>query len=334
MAPRQRFEAPTDTGEQRECARGSWCSASTRDTEGNWHPAHTYQAFCGTDQTLITASAEALPKAYERLAAQIGTPARRGSPVRVPPGSRVLLNGDIDALIRLMYPVIGGWAGRVRAVPGLNLARPGHPYGSPEAVTADCKVLTLHTVPMLALAPGPMYRTWTWRAGSGMPPDLEAEIADLEILHIGDGWVRAITDLDGTAAGHDLLGLHRAAVRLLGETPAPVKLLDGIPCRSCEAMSALAVLEQPPPDPEQPPPPYVRCVECRDEMNPAEYREWTRQYAAWVGGSGILTCRRCELGLCGGDPSACSWASCTCRHQGRARAALLDNPGGNQYHPP
>jgi hypothetical protein len=183
------------------------------------------------DQALITASAEALPKAYERLGNQIGTPARRGRAVRVPPGSRMLLNGDIDALIRLMYPILGGWAARVRAVPGLSLARHGHPPGSLEAVAADCRVLFLHTVPMLALADGPMARTWTWRAGTPMPPELEEQIADLEINFIGDGWVRAVTDVDGTTAGHDILDLHRAAVKLLGETPAPLLPLHRVPRR-------------------------------------------------------------------------------------------------------
>lgn len=317
MAARQRYETPSVTSdEQRECARSTWCSASTRDVDGAWHPARTYQAFCPADTSKITADAASLPAAYERLGKRIGDPARRRQAVRVPPGSRVLIDGDTDALIRLMAPILGGWAARVRAVPGLSLARHGHPNGSPAALTADCGILARHTVPLLALPDGPMARTWTWRAGGPMPPDLETEIGGLEIIHIGDGWVRAITDLGGTTAGHDIIDLHRAAVKLLGETPAPPVLLDGIPCRNCEAMSSLAVLEKPPPDPDQPEPPFCRCLECRDELTAAEYRDWTRQYAAWVGGSGILTCRRCELRLC----AECSWRTCSCAATGHRRA--------------
>ena len=321
MSPRPRFEVESGSGEQRDCARGQFCAASTRDVEGDWHPAKSYAPFCAADQSLITASAEALPAAYERLGGQIGQPARRGTAVRVPPGSRVLLNGDVDALIRVMAPVLATWAARVRGVPGLQLARHAGRPGSPEAVTADCRVLFLHTVPLLALADGWMTRTWTWRAGSPMPEALEQEIADLEILYIGDGWVRAQALLGGVTAGHDVLDLHRAAVRLLGETPAPVQLLDGIPCRNCEAMSALAVLEQPPPDPDQDPFPFCRCAECRDEMTRREYDKWVHDYAGWIGGSGILTCRRCDLGQCADNPSACAWASCTCAHPRHAARA-------------
>jgi hypothetical protein len=323
MAARLRFEAPTDTGEQRLCARGIWCSASTRDVEGNWHPARTWQAFCSADQSLITEKANLLPAAYVRLAAQIGQPARRGKAVRVPPGSRVLLNADIDALLRLIADGTAAWAARTRAIPGLQLARPDHAHASPEAVAADCAVIVKHTGPMLALPPGPMTRIWTWPPGSPMPPDVDkqTDVAALDAVHGGDGWVKAWTTRSGEDAGTEILDLHSRAVRLLGETPAPVTLLDGIPCRSCEAMSSLTVLEQPQQEPGEGPPPFCRCVECRDEMDRHEYDAWVRQYAAWVEGSGILTCRRCELGLCAESPKACQWDRCTCNHPRHAARA-------------
>jgi hypothetical protein len=316
MAARQHFQAPSvTTDEQRECARGTWCSASTRDVEGTWHPARSYAPFCPADTAKITQDAEALPEAYKRLAAKIGDPVRSGRAIRRPPGSRVLIDAEYDALLRLIADITGGWAARVRVVPGLQLSRHGHPHGSAGAVAADCRDLSVkNSVPLLALPPGPMARAWTWRAGDPMPPDLEEEIGGLEILHIGDGWVRAMDRFGGETAGHDILGLHRKAVRLLGETPAPPDVLDGIPCRNCEAMSSLAVLEQPPPEPEKPAPPWCRCLECRDEMTRKEYEKWTDQYAAWTKGSGILTCRRCDLRLC----DRCTWAGCTCRASGHA----------------
>lgn len=310
MAARQRFDVPPVTSsEQRECSRGTWCSASTRDTEGTWHPARSYAPFCPADTSKITSDCETLPAAYERLAERIGDPVRSGRAIRRPPASRVLVDAEYDALLRLIADITGGWAARVRAVPGLSLARHAHPHGTPQAVAADCGVLTRHTVPLLALAPALMTRIWTWAAGTPMPQDLDTEIGALDAVHgDGDGWVKAITTLSGEDAGTEILGLHRKAVRLLGETPAPPVLLDGIPCRNCEAMSSLAVLEQLHPDPEKTAPPWCRCLECRDEMTREEYRDWTRQYAAWVGGSGILTCARCVRGNCGG----CSWSSCGC----------------------
>jgi hypothetical protein len=314
MAARQRYQTPTETGEQRECARGAWCSASTRDVDNIWHPARSYAPFCPADTSKITSDCETLPAAYARLAARIGDPARSGRAVRRPPGSRVLVDAEHDALLRLIADIAGGWAQRVRVVPGLQLARHPHPHGTAAAVAADCAVLAAHTVPLLALGVAPMARAWTWPAGSPMPPDLATALADLEIIHIGDGWVRALTGVSGEDAGTEILDLHRRAVRLLGETAAPPTLLDGIPCRDCEAMSSLAVLEKPPPDPQMPPPPFCRCLGCRDEMTRKEYDGWTDQYAAWVRGSGILTCRRCDLGLCGD----CSWAGCTCRARGHA----------------
>jgi hypothetical protein len=51
-------------------------------------------------------------------------------------------------------------------------------------------------------------------------------------------------------------------------------------------------------------------------MTAGEYREWTRQYAAWIDGSGILTCARCNRGDC----PECCWEACTCRHAGRGAA--------------
>jgi hypothetical protein len=315
MAARRQYRYPVTSDDgQRPCARGDWCSSQTRDDDGTWHPASGPRAFCLADEAKILADARALPDAYRRLAARIGDPVRSGRAVRVPPGSRVLVNGDYDALLRLMAAILGGWAARVRAVPGLQLVPGRYPHGTSEAVGADCGVLVTHPVPLLALADGWMSRTWTWRAGSPMPAELEAEIADLEIIFIGDGWVSAQTRLGGTAAGLDILDLHRSASRLLGETPAPPEILEGVPCRSCEEMSSLARLEQPPPDPEKPEPPFCACLSasCKAVMTRTEYDAWTAMYVAWTRGSGVLTCRRCDRGDCGN----CCWPSCSCKLAG------------------
>jgi hypothetical protein len=362
---------PSGEGQQRECARGGWCSASTRDTEGTWRPALTYQPFCPACTSRVTACAAEFPPLYALLAAGpagLARPAGRRS--RIPPGPRIPLSTAADALAREASAVLGGWAARVRAVPGLSLTAPRHPLRSPQRVREDCRVLALHPGPLLALPGGWTSRAYDLPAGgrpalldraaatcrrcgravtrsraSGwwwsfdgrpagfcdhdpgpvtlpappgpVPGDLEADIGEQEIVRAGDGWVTVMSLRGGEHAGTEILDLHWHARRLTGQVPARPELLDGVPCRSCEAMSALALAEQPPPDPEKPPPPFARCTECRDEMTRAEYDAWAVMYAAWTRGAGILTCRRCDLNL----HERCCWAGCTCCGARRLRAA-------------
>jgi hypothetical protein len=299
------------------------CSAKTRDAEsGEWLAALTFQPLCSTDRGVMISCLTELPHCYSRLARLALEPVRRSRPVRVPPGSRVLASPEGDALMRIIATTVGGWAARVRTIPQLSLARHGHPHGSQGQVTADCATLAAHPDPLLALAAADMTRTWTWHPGAVQPPpDTEAVIGALDAVRGGDGWVTAFTALSGEDAGLEVIDLRYRAVRLLGETPAPPELLDGIPCRSCEAMSSLEVVPTPPPDPEKPPPVFCRCGECRDEMARKEYDDWVRQYHAWVKGSGILTCRRCDLGHCKTRPSDCQWSACTCKASGHRKAA-------------
>jgi hypothetical protein len=315
MAARQHYQDLAGADRLRRCARGTWCSASTRGDDGTWLPAAAAQPLCPADRTVMVQHLEQLPACYARLGQRLGDPVKAGRAVWVPPGSRVPVSPAVDALMRTTAAVAGGWAARLRA--DQRLARPRRRLGSPAQVTADCATLAAHPDALLTLPAASMTRTWTWPPGDAMPDWLAEQIGGLDAVRGGDGWVAAYTSLSGEDAGLELLDLHRLAVRLLGETPARPELLDGIPCRSCEAMSSLALLEQPPPDPEKPPPPFARCTVCRDEMTRAEYDAWAVMYAAWTKGAGILTCRRCELRLCG----TCCWAGCTCCGAARRAAA-------------
>ena len=89
-------------------------------------------------------------------------------------------------------------------------------------------------------------------APATVPGDLLADIGEEEIVCAGDGWVKVMRLLGAVHAGAEILGLHWHARRLTGQVPTSPDLLDGVPCRSCEAMSSLAVLERPPPDPAGP----------------------------------------------------------------------------------
>lgn len=324
MPARQSPQVPSAATVQRRCAREAWCSAKTRDAEsGEWLPAAANQPLCPADRTVLITYLGELPGCYDRLQGRATDPVKTGRAVRVPPGSRVLVSPEADALMRETAATLAGWAARVRAVPQLSLTHHGQVPGSLEAVRADCATLTAHPDPLLALAPAPMTRTWSWRPGEAMPADMEKAIADLRVKYAGDGWATALTSLDGEDAALEILDLRHRIVRFLNETPAPPELLDGIPCRACEAMSSLEVLPADHPDPAKPDPLFSRCTEpgCKDEMTRREYDAWVVQYGAWTRGAGVLTCRRCQLRLCAADPASCVFLACQCRATGHRMAA-------------
>jgi hypothetical protein len=376
MAPRQAVQVPAVTDdEQRSCARDQWCAASTRDAEGTWHPALTWQPYCPACTSRIVTCLTELPPLYSLLTSGTAALARATGKVRVPPGPRILVSPAAEALAREASAVLAGWAARVRDTPGLRLSPPRHPPGTPGRVREDCNALARHPGPLMALADGwttraydlpeaavPLNRAsgacrrcgrtvtrspvsgWWWACdgqaagfcdhdpgpvpeatadgpvpgGVGFTHHRPEDLSEEEIVSIGDGWVKVMRRLSAVHAGAEILDLHWHARRLTGQVPASADTRDGVPCRNCEAMSSLALAEQPPPDPAKPPPPYTRCLECRDEMTREELTAWADMYAAWSKGAGILTCRRCELGL----HSECCWPSCgCCAGRGPRRAA-------------
>lgn len=359
---------PAGTDGQRYCARGDWCAASTRDTEGAWTPALTWQPYCETCTSRIVNCLTGFPPLYGLLASGGTGPARAAGKVRIPAGPRILISPAAEALAGEASAVLAGWAARVRAVPGLQLASPRHPFRSPARVREDCLDLARHRNALLALDAGwttrvygrPEAGRWLnraagtcrkcrrkvtrspvsgwWWAHDGLPAgfcdhdpgpvapavppspaapgDLAEDIGE-EVICEGDGWVKVMRFYGAVQAGAEILELHWHASRLTGQVPAAPDVLDGMPCRSCEAMSSLVRLEQPPPDPVKPPPAAYRCGDCGDEMTRAELTGWAAQYAAWTAGAGILTCRRCDLDL---HPECC-WPGCTCCRGSRRRAA-------------
>lgn len=278
-------------------------------------PALTPRAFCQPCESRIVACLRELPDAWEKLEAAIGDPVRRNSPVRVMPGSRVLVPLDVDALMRPMAAIIGGWAARVRHVPGLQLADPGVPHDSPEGVKAACEAMAAHITPLLALQDGWTTRVYVWQPGAPMPADLEDEIGEEEIVAIGDGWAKVTVRRTGAHAGNEILDLHWRARRLLGETKDRPESFDGIPCRNCEAMGLERA--EPPSDPSLEAM-HSRCPECRDEMDRETFDQWADTYASWARGAGIRECRRCGLAARAAPQDSarlhaeCCWAACSC----------------------
>jgi len=282
-------------------------------------PARTPRAFCEPCRSRIITCLEDLPAAWDRLEEAIADPVRRNSPVRVMPGSRVLVPLEVDALMRPMAAILGGWAARVRHVPGLDLADPGVPHDTPEGVRAACEALARHVTPLLALQAGWTTRVYSWPPGAPMPPEVEEEIGGEEIIAAGDGWVKVTVRRSGADAGNEILDLHWRGRRLLGETKGRPESFDGIPCRSCEAMTLERA--EPPSDPSLPAN-HSRCPECGDEMDRETFGQWADTYVSWARGAGIKVCRRCSLA----EPrhEDCCWAFCSCgegEHPRRPAAA-------------
>src|SRR5215469_6457007 len=148
----------TESGERR-CARGEWCSnrvVTLEDGERVVTAALTPRAFCDGCQEYIARCAGELPAFWLRLKHMIGDPLQAEVQVHVPFGPQVLLREDVDAHLRLMASIIGGWAARVRAV--ARLSAPQSAWDSAEGVRDNARVLARHAAALLALQPG-----WTTR---------------------------------------------------------------------------------------------------------------------------------------------------------------------------
>lgn len=177
--PRDQYRppAPRDTEGQHPCSRQppELCDGARivvqPDGTTRREPALTPRPFCDACQSRIVTCLEELPSAYVRLAERIGDPVRAGKAVRVPPGSRVLVSPDIDALMREMAAVLGGWATRVRHIPGLDLDDPDLPPDTAEAVGKACEVMALHPTPLLALQPQDAFRMFTYPPAADTPPE-------------------------------------------------------------------------------------------------------------------------------------------------------------------
>lgn len=310
-----------DAAGQRPCSRipPELCDSARLVDQGDGtarrEPGLTPRAFCGPCELRIMGCLGGLPAMYLMLGVKIGDPARTGgAAVRVPPGSRVLLNPEIDALMRQAAAVLAGWAARVRSVPGLQLTDPRHQYDTAQGVAEACDTLGRHLTPLLALQPGWTSRTYT----RPLDPDLEETIADEEIVRAGEHHITVMRRLDGADAGNEILALHWRARKLLGWAKAPPESFDGIPCQDCEAMGSLERAE-PPSDPDTPAD-HSRCAECGDTMTREVYGQWAERYATWARGAGVQECRRCGLG----NHLECSWAACSCgegEHPRRRAAA-------------
>jgi hypothetical protein len=289
MAGRERFWVHSDPDtssedETRRCSRGEWCSDRVITWDGDERIATgaiTPRAFCGTCETYLARLAGELPGFWLRLSFMIGDPLVSEVPIKSPFGPQVPLREDIDAHLRLMATIVDGWAARVRAVPGLSLSAPQHPYDSAAGVKENATVLAKHYGPLFVLPMGWMTRSFDFLPGKKGRPDLiseeiEAQHADTEIVRVGVDFVHLPVQACGEDAGREIQWLAYRARSLLLETNPPPELLI-VPCRDC----TWRALRRAWPAAGEERDLYSRCDHCGDELSLEEYDANAKRWAAY-----------------------------------------------------
>ena len=264
---------------QQPCRRETWCASSVivcdnPDGSGRRVPEYGPRPFCQRDADLVQHSLEELPAQYAHLTAELGNPAVRAQPVRVPFGPRIPLRVDIDALLRLIAESLVSWHERVAVVDHLSFPeghlararRDGH------AVERAVDVIAPRMAALIALPPEPMMRAVDLRDLAAMPDSTPG------VVHAA--FAEIVYDLDGGDAGMEILNLRHLCRAVLGETKAKPDELIGVPCRADGCGLRALVRAEPPSDPADRGH-YSECLACGDRMDETDYAEWTALCAAY-----------------------------------------------------
>lgn len=229
---------PTPAGDDglRECARGEHCAARTTVIENGRpvvRPARTPRPFCDPCTARIRAAILDLPVRYLEISARLADRPRPDGP-RVSGGTAaappVPINLGHEALQREMVDVVLSWEEEVRTRARLAPADTQQSRRAVQATTLNrsCAVLAAHLPVLLALPPVPMRRSIDLSRRETLPQDAQVwEYPDA-------GWASYILDMDGTAAGIELLNLHHRALARLGWTPQHHDLRTPCPNPDCE----------------------------------------------------------------------------------------------------
>lgn len=245
---------------QRPCARDLWCASSvivTEDGKQVRRPALGYQSFCPRDREHIARCLDELPGLYVRLHAELGQKGTAtGERVRMSKSAPIPLSVSIDALMRSITESLYSWHERVAAVACLSFPSADLSRRRRDGLAVDRAVTVLggHLDALLALGPEDMWRTRP------------------------EG--RVIEELDGAAAGLEVLHIHYRCRSVLGETRAKPEELIGIPCRA-DGCGIRGLRRCDPPSDSDDPGYWSECTACGDRMNEADYREWTALCAAY-----------------------------------------------------
>ena len=246
------------------------------DGSGRRVPAYGSRAFCERDRGLVAASLDELPGQYAHLHTELGNPAVRAQPVRVPFGPRVPIRVDVEALMRAIHESVTSWHERVAMVARLSFpdGRRRDGYAVSRAVT----ILGAHLDAMLALEPEPVTRAWDLRTlRETPPPDSTPGVVHAVYAEI-------CRPLGGGDAGMEIINLRHLCRATLGETKAKPEELLGVPCRDPDPEQSCGLRDlvraEPPSDPKDPGF-YSECRSCGDRMTEKEYRDWVALCAAY-----------------------------------------------------
>lgn len=281
------------------CARGEWCASAERSLRDNgaWarDPAALQPregAFCAADTAIIAGclddpdGTDDLPQLHRRLTRAVLAGQQAEVLVHMPFGPSVPLRLDADELARWIAAVAAHWHERVAFACGLALPdtvevsrRSLMPAFTAGLLEVSARTLHAHLGDLLALPPEPAERLRSPLLGAIHPG---ARVTG------GPGTDRLLVELDGAAAGREILRLQYTARAVLGETDAPVVRLLGVPCRRCrrddEPIGPLTLAAAPVPQHKGDPEYKSVCARCGHLMLAGEYAEWVALVAAYQEG--------------------------------------------------
>lgn len=258
----------------RRCSRGDRCTSGQPGPGDNGEDvfipawADSPSPFCRRDHRAVMYALVALPARYADLRSKLGEkPPAHGDKIRLSRTAPVPLRLDYDALMYDVDATLTSWEARVQtaaqlaASPALA-ARRRHMF----RVAAATRVLEAHFDLLLSLPPAVMTRLYPLSAQLAVPPGATG------CVHPYAGFAEIHFQLDGPAAGRELLALNQRARSLLGETVPPRERLIGVPCKHCDALALEDAL-----------PEYKsHCTECGHLLTEGEYRDHVTQWAVWA----------------------------------------------------
>lgn len=196
------------------CARGPRCAARTQDG-----PAPTWRPFCDEDRALIAQAIQGMPLLYAAMADLLVADRSGGiayDAVRVTTSKSrpVPINLDADASQREMAEILVSWEERVRDVARM-----------PPLDTAASR--------------GQRLGVQIAQAVSVLAPRLDALLV-LDVAPMMRGG--ELVDLDGAAAGLEILDVRRRAVARLPESEGDDRPLS-VPCGTCSWRGLVEVID-------------------------------------------------------------------------------------------
>lgn len=267
---------PPPRGQQHPCARGDRCTAPVICADSGepvTTPALTYAPFCQKDRGKVyraLAGPGSLPELWVRLHQELGVKGQGGERVTMSRSAPIPLRADIDALLREIRDVLASWDERVRTDQHLSdpdtlaaQSRPDHG----RQVAGYCRTLCLQLDNLLGLGADAMGRSFPLHNLEKIPEGARGR------TNLIGGYAEVTIELDGAAAGEEILRLKHRVRSVLGETRMVERLDVPCPDPACD----LLMLER-----RQGSNYEAECGACGRLLTTADYHAWVRLYAATV----------------------------------------------------